>query len=340
MCWLHLLSLPVFHMPEGYLLRQTRCSREISSEGQPNKQHLLRNNVMGLLVWTAGQAEERKWEHPFPFQLLHESSPGFITDETSLLCHLHSKQQWGWDPSQNLIWGAHSPNPWNPSFCWSYKWPNHAVGDDLSSGFTQMLWCRPRVWHPVRGLQNEDPWGLHLLFTPLLTFAFSSLNWEGVKFSWQVSISPYKTASDIYSHKVGGRLQRWTYESVFMGRRELGIGRNRASCISHIEQMRFAFPHGLWVLGKLSLTTKLNIQMSVLALRLILLNRVIHVNSLTGIREVTYLHAVSGTHICRIRLYRRTAASLPCVLLSHNLMSIKESEEKHMLTWQECCRMV
>lgn len=181
------------------------------------------------------------------------------------------------------------------------------MGDDLSGVFTQTLWCRPRFWHQVRGLQAEEPWELHLHFTPLLMFCLL-LPEPGIKFSWQVKMSPYKTASDMYSHKVGDRLQKWTYESVFMGRREPDIGGNPASRISHIEQMRFAFPHGLWVLGKLSLTTKLNIQMSVLPLQLIHLNRVIYVNGLSGIILVTYLHAVSCTHICRIRPSRHTAA--------------------------------
>lgn len=181
------------------------------------------------------------------------------------------------------------------------------MGGEISGVFTQMLWCRPRVWHPVRGPQTEDPWGLHLYFNPPLIFCLF-LPEPDIKFSWQVNMSPYKMACDMYSHKVGGKLQRWTYEFVFMRRREPDIWRIRANCVSHFEQMRFAFPHDLWVLGKLSLTTKLNIQMSVLPLQLIPFNRVVYVNSLTGIKGVTYLHAVSGTHICRIRPSRHTAA--------------------------------
>lgn len=133
---------------------------------------------MGAYVWTAGQwrALRKEREQPFSFQLLHESNPGFRTEEPSLLCHLHPKKQGEWGPSQNLVWGARSPNLWNPSFCYFKTGPNHAMGVDLSGGFTQMLWCRPRVWHPARGLETEDSWGLHLHVTPLLMFAFSSLN--------------------------------------------------------------------------------------------------------------------------------------------------------------------
>jgi len=82
------------------------------------------------------------------------------------------------------------------------------------------------------------------------------------------------------------------------------MGKN---CASHSEQMTPASPYDLCVLGKHSLTTKAGIQMSVLPLQLIHLTRVIYVNSLTGIKGVIYLQAVSCVRICRIRPFRRTA---------------------------------
>lgn len=120
----------------------------------------------------------------------------------------------------------------------------------------------------------------------------------------------------MYSHKVGRSLKQWIYEPIVMGRRESDLGKNSAC---HVEQMRLASPCVLCVLGKLSLTTKLNIQMPVLPFQLIRLNRATYVNNLTGIKGVIYLHAVLcirvgsgplGTH----------QVSLPCMSLSHNLM--------------------
>lgn len=61
--------------------------------------------------------------------------------------------------------------------------------------------------------------------------------------------------------------------------------------------MRPDFPFGLWLLRRLLLTTKLNIQMSVLPLLLIHFNRDLYMSCLTGIKRVIYLHAVMHTHL-------------------------------------------
>lgn len=175
--------------------------------------------------------------------------------------------------------------------------------DDVSDGFTQMLLCRTRVCHPV---------GLYRLTTLQAASAFhSSLDihllpeW-GIRFSWQMDMSIPNCVWYVQS-QAGSRLQRWTYEPVFLGRRAFDMGKNCASHTSHIEQMKVTSPYGHWVLWKLLLTTKLNIRMSV-PLQLIHSNRGIYVNSLTGNKGVIYQHAVSCIHICRIRPSRHTAS--------------------------------
>lgn len=168
-----------------------------------------------------------------------------------------------------------------------------------------------------RALQTEEPSGLHLHFTPLLRFIFSSLNQAPNSASKWAGADPYPTVSGMHSHKVGGSLKQWIYEPILMGRRESDLGKN-STC--HVEQMRLASPCVLCVLGKLSLTTKLNIQMPVLPLQLIHLNRATYVNSLTGIKGVIYLHAVSCIHIAGSGPLGTHQVSLPCMSLSHNLM--------------------
>lgn len=141
----------------------------------------------------------------------------------------------------------------------------------------------------------------------------------------------YSTASDMYSDKVGGMLQRWKHELIFIGRREFDIRK------SHKSRWANEICLSLWLLSARKALANHRAQYSDVgsSLKLIHVNRVIYVNSLTGIKGVIYLHA----HLQDQALSAHSGFHCPahCCL---NLMWIKENEEKHTVTWQECCRMV
>lgn len=144
-----------------------------------------------MCVWTGGQwhgAEERRWGYPFPFQLLHENNPGFRTEELCLLCHLHSKQQQEWGPSQNLSWGFHSPDLLKCHLCQFIRkhWARSHSGGDMSGGFTQTLWCRMRVCHPTGFYRLRSLQGCICISSPEIHLL---LHDPGIKFSWQVDMN-------------------------------------------------------------------------------------------------------------------------------------------------------
>lgn len=144
----------------------------------------------------------------------------------------------------------------------------------------------------------DEPSECYTCLTPLLRFNFPSLNQASN------SSGEWPLGYIWHVHSPWGKIQASEVEiwvCFWEGSREFDKEKDCANQRSCIKQMRPDLPYGLCIFRKLSLTTKLNNQTSVLALQLIHLNRIIYVSSLIGIKGVIYPHAVACMYICRIK---------------------------------------
>lgn len=243
MCWLHQLSLQAFHMPEGYLVRQTLSILEKS----PAKVSQSSSTYWRTTWWVCMCEREvsdmvlRKESESIPF--LFSSCMRIIT--------LVSEQK-SWD----LL--ALPPALQATVRMRSFPKPDSRFSFSRPFKVSSLLICKETMGQIMQ-------WGMRCLVVSLECYGAErefaiqqgSTDWgalraasafhsspeihllpeSGTKFSWQVGMSsPLPNCIWCVQSWGGGRAEK---EPIFMGSKECDMVKN---CASHTEQMRPASP--------------------------------------------------------------------------------------------------
>lgn len=108
-------------------------SREISSKGQPNQQHLLKNSVMGVCEQEFNDTMLRKEGESIPFLFSSCMNPSFRTEDIfCLLYHLYFKHDLRFSFSKKF-------HALSLIICKGVVDQIKQMGDDLFSSFTETL---------------------------------------------------------------------------------------------------------------------------------------------------------------------------------------------------------